>query len=86
MKLIKEIATERLSILDADESSINFIIEMEKHPDNRDFIWTGTYEEHLSEINDEQHLLLIFQRIEDNMPIGYSLSYIIPLYSEVLLL
>ena len=74
MKLIKEMTTERVLILDADESNINFIIEMEKHPDNRDFVWTGTYEEHLSEIKDNQHLLLIFRRIEDNVPIGYSLS------------
>ena len=77
MKLIKEMTTERVLISDADESSIDFIIEMEKHPDNRDFIWTGTYEEHLSEINDNQHLLLIFRRIEDNAPIGYSLSRVI---------
>ena len=74
MKLTSEITSERLSIVNANESDINFIIEMEEHPDNRDFIWQGTYEEHLAEINDDQHLLLVFRRIEDNIPIGYSLS------------
>ena len=74
MKLISELSTERLSIVDATESDINMIIEMETHPDNRDFIWQGTYADHLSEINDDQHLLLVIRRMEDNMPIGYSLS------------
>jgi len=74
MKLISELTTERLSIVDAAESDINMIIEMETHPDNRDFIWQGTYEDHLSEINDDQHLLLVFRRAEDDTPIGYSLS------------
>jgi len=73
MKLISELTTERLSITDAAESDINMIMELETHPDNRDFIWQGSYEEHLSEINDEQHLLLVIRRVEDDMPIGYSL-------------
>ena len=74
MKLTSEITTNRMIIRNATESNINLIFEIEQHPDNRDFIWVGTYEEHLSEINDDQHLLLVFNRIEDNKPIGYSLS------------
>lgn len=74
MKLINEITTARLVISDAKESDINLIIEMETHPDNRDFVWIGTYEEHLSEMNDAQHLLLVFRHIEDNSLMGYSLS------------
>jgi len=66
--------SERLLIIDADESDINFIIEMEEHPENRDYIWQGTYEEHLSEIYDDQHLLLVFRCRKNNTPIGYSLS------------
>ena len=76
MKLTSELTTDRMKIRSAVESDINLIIEIEQHPDNRDFIWVGTYEEHLSEINDNQHLLLVFHRIEDNLPIGYSLSRI----------
>ena len=76
MKLINKMTSQRLLIEDADESDINFIIEMEEHPDNRDFIWQGTYDEHLSEINDTKHLLLVIRRLEDSVPIGYSLSRI----------
>jgi len=76
MKLISKMTSKRLSISDAEESDINLIIEIEEHPDNRDFIWIGTHEEHLSEINDNQHLLLVFRRADDNTPIGYSLSRI----------
>ena len=76
MKLKSELTTDRMMIRNATPSDINLIIEIEQHPDNRDFIWVGTYEEHLSEINDDQHLLLVFNRIKDNMPIGYSLSRI----------
>ena len=82
MKLTNKITTERFIIRNATEADIGFIIEAEKHTDNRDFIWIGTYEEHLAEINDNQHLLLIFCRIEDNAPTGYSLSKV-DLKSEV---
>ena len=82
MKLISEMITKRLSISDAEEADINLIFEMEEHPENRDFIWIGTHEEHLSEINDNQHLLLVFRRMEDNTPVGYSLSRI-DFHSEI---
>ena len=74
MKLTRKLTTDRMMIRNAIESDINLIIKIEQHPDNRDFIWVGTYEEHLSEINDNQHLLLIFHCIDNNLPIGYSLS------------
>jgi len=74
MKLINEMKTERLTITDAAESDIDYIIELEEHPDNRNFIWIGTHEEHLSEMNDDKHLLLVFWRREDDIPVGYSLS------------
>ena len=74
MKLKAEMHTERLIIEDAAESDINLILEMETHPDNRNFIWVGTYAEHLAELADKQHLLLVFRSKEDNRIIGYSLS------------
>ena len=76
MKLAKEITTQRLIISNAAESDINFIIDLEKHPDNRNFVWTGTHEEHLAEINDSEHLLLLFRENESKTPVGYSLSRI----------
>jgi len=74
MKLISEITSDRLLITDAGEHDIDQIIQMEEHPDNRDFIWIGTYEEHLSEMNDDKHLLLVFRSKEDNAVMGFSLS------------
>ena len=65
--------TDRLYLMEAQESDINMIMEIENHKDNRDFIWQGTYEQHLSEINDENHLLLKFEKTEDRGIAGYCL-------------
>ena len=65
--------TDRLYLAEAQESDINMIMEIENHKDNRDFIWQGTYEQHLGEINDENHLLLKFEKTEDRGIAGYCL-------------
>ena len=65
--------TDRLYLIEAIESDIDMIMEIENHKDNRDFIWQGTYEQHLSEINDENHLLLKFEKSEDRGIAGYCL-------------
>ena len=75
MKLISPMTSQRFSMVEATVADIDCIIEMEHHPDNRDYIWQGTREEHLAEIDDDAHLLLIFRR-PDGAPIGYSLSRI----------
>jgi [ribosomal protein S5]-alanine N-acetyltransferase len=67
------INTKRLSIVEAIESEIDIIIELEKHKDNRDFLWIGTFEEHKAEMDDKNHLLLVFKRKEDLAIIGYAL-------------
>lgn len=67
------IDTERLSIVEAVESEIDTIIGFEKHKDNRNFIWIGTYEEHKAEIEDQNHLLLVFKRKGDQEIVGYAL-------------
>lgn len=67
------IETKRLYIVDATESDIDTIIELESHKDNRDFVWIGTYEEHKTEIEDKNHLVFVFRRKEDNLTIGYAL-------------
>ncbi|HWQ79915.1 MAG TPA: GNAT family protein [Anaerovoracaceae bacterium] len=67
------IETNRLFILEAVESEIPAIIELESHKDNRDFLWIGTYEEHKAEIEDKNHHLLVFKRKEDRVIIGYAL-------------
>ena len=70
---MKMIESERLNIVEAMPSDIPLIIEIENKPDNRDFIWQGTYEQHLSEINDPNHLLLLFKAKEDDRVVGYTL-------------
>ena len=67
------IDTERLLIVEAVESEIDTIKKIESHKDNRNFIWIGTYEEHKAEIDDKNHLLLVFKRKEDLTIIGYAL-------------
>ncbi len=68
--------TQRLNIYNAAEKDINMIIELENHKDNRDYVWQGTYEEHIAEINDENFMLLMFKCKEDNRTVGYSLSHV----------
>ena len=65
--------TDRLYLIEAIESDIDMIMEIENHEDNRDFIWQGTYEQHLNEINDENHMLLKFEKTEDRGIAGYCL-------------
>lgn len=67
------ITTNRLRIVPAKESEISLIIDIEKHPENRDYLWVGTYEEHFNEIHDSNHLLLIFYEKTRNNVVGYAL-------------
>ena len=60
------IETRRLIISEAGYIDIPAVIELESHEDNRDYLWIGTEEEHRSEIEDPEHLLLIWQRIHES--------------------
>ena len=70
------IETPRLTIDEAAERDVETIIEIESHKDNRDFIWIGTMEQHLAEIVDPNHLLLLFRAREDKRIVGYALARI----------
>ncbi len=70
--------TKRLHIVEAVESDIPKIIELEEHPENRDYLWIGTTEEHLEEMKDPNHLLLVFREKEDNRIVGYALVRLNP--------
>lgn len=65
--------TKKINVFEATENDINFIMDMEKAVENRNFIWQGTYEEHLNEIKNKDCFLWIFKNL-DNKFIGYSLS------------
>ncbi|WP_028830274.1 GNAT family N-acetyltransferase [Proteocatella sphenisci] len=65
--------TKRLYIVEAKESDIDMIMEIENHKDNRDFIWQGTVEQHINEINSDDSMLLKFEAKKDKHCIGYCL-------------
>ncbi len=67
------VETERLLIREAEEQDIETVIQLESHPENRDYLWIGTYEEHLAEISDPCHLLLMFEEKETGRIVGYAL-------------
>lgn len=67
------IETRRMEISEAKECDINKIIEIESRPDTRDFLWIGTYEEHLQEISDPNHRLLVFRYKNKIEIMGYAL-------------
>ena len=68
------ISTERVNICLAEEHDINTIIDFENHEDNKRFLWQGTYEEHLEEINNDTSLLLTFKEKKNNSIIGFALA------------
>jgi RimJ/RimL family protein N-acetyltransferase len=70
---MNNIHTSRMIIKEATEKDIYTIIGLESHPDNRDYLWIGTYEEHVAEITDSNHLLLTFNKKSDDSIIGYAL-------------
>lgn len=67
------LSTNRLNILEAKESDIKTIMEMENHIENRNFVWKGTYEEHKAEILDSDFFLFIIKQKEDNAAVGFAL-------------
>jgi len=70
------IETHRLNIVEATTEDVDTIIEIESHKDNRDFIWIGTQEQHLDEIKDPNHLLLLVRAKGDDRVVGYALARI----------
>lgn len=68
--------TKRLNIVEANASEIDLIIEIESHKDNRDYLWIGTYEEHLEEIADPNHILWFFKTKNTQEIVGYALARI----------
>lgn len=65
--------TERLIVSNAKEGEIDTIMSIENHDENKKFIWQGSYEEHLREINDETSMLLTIREKETGYITGYCL-------------
>ena len=67
------IETKRLYLADARESDIASIMEMERHKDNSDFVWKGTYDDHKSEIECKDFFLFVIRQKEDDETVGFAL-------------
>lgn len=72
------ITTKRMYLTEAAETDIEEIIALEADPENRDFLWVGTYDEHKAEIADPNHMLLIFKEKETKKTVGYALIRLNP--------
>ena len=68
--------TKRLNMVEATKDDITEIIELENDPENRNFVWQGTSEQHLFEIDDPNHMLLMFVDKESGEHKGYTLCHI----------
>ncbi|QZY55796.1 GNAT family N-acetyltransferase [Crassaminicella profunda] len=68
------ITTESLNICPAKEEDIPIIMKMENDEENKSFIWQGSFQEHLDEINSDTALLLIFREKKENNIVGYALA------------
>ena len=55
------IKTKRLEIYEASDKDVDVIIEIESHPENRNYVWLGTPDEHRDEIKSPNYLLLLFE-------------------------
>lgn len=67
------IKTVNLKISSAKIEEIKEIIFLENKEENKKFVWQGTYEEHLKEINSSSDFLLTFKEKESNQIVGFAL-------------
>lgn len=70
------LGTNRLYIIDAKENHIEEIMEMERHKDNTNFVWKGTYEDHMAEIESSDFLLLVIKERDTHETVGFALNYL----------
>lgn len=62
-----------MKIKPASKQDIPWIMEIENAPENRFFLWQGSYEEHCQEIDDPNHYLFVHYSDQEEK-VGYSLS------------
>lgn len=64
----------RIAMSSAKAGDIDIIIDFENADENKSFVWQGSYEEHLGEIEDPSYILAVFKERSDNRVIGYVLA------------
>ena len=72
----KIMSTKDLELIKATEHDVLKIMALEQDPANKAFIWQGTYDEHLHEINADDFLLLMVKRKTDQVLVGYVLNHL----------
>ena len=70
------IESPRLIIRFAEQADIAPIMQLEQDPQNRDFVWQGTLQEHSREIAHPDYALMVFEDRASGRMAGYSLSRI----------
>lgn len=73
--------TNRLLLTQATPEDIETIMTFEQDPENRKFVFRGTYEEHLREIDDPNVGIYVVRKKESQQAIGF-LIYDLDLESE----
>ena len=67
------IESERLFMYDACKDDIKLIMDMERDPSNNRFICMGSEEEHKTEVDSPEYMLLLFREKSDNRVMGFAL-------------
>jgi RimJ/RimL family protein N-acetyltransferase len=70
------IKTNRLYLTNAQENDIKLIMEMERHRENTNFVFKGTFEEHKAEIENNEFIFLIVKEKETHEIVGFVLSHL----------
>ncbi|MEA1976028.1 MAG: GNAT family protein [Bacillota bacterium] len=67
-------STKRLNIRYASKDDINWIMQTERNEENKNFIFQGTFEDHLHEIESDDLFLSIIETKDNNQKIGFFIS------------
>ncbi len=68
--------TQRLKIQEATPDQIPYIMALEREPESRDFVFQGTREDHLREIESPVILLLSVTLKSDETPVGFLIAVV----------
>jgi len=67
------IYTKRLYLDNAKESDIEAIMKMENEKENRNFVWKGTFEEHKTEIENDDFFIFVIKQKDNHENVGFIL-------------
>ncbi len=68
------VKTSRLIISLAREEDIEYIIYLENHSENKPYLWTSSYEEHIYHLESDDYDLLIIKDLQSKESLGYAMA------------